>query len=173
MSVDDYYQAILNCMLTFDQSAPYPVDVHRIFCGNLAPMFKDELEKTYKAHLTTQSQNAYHQLTILGDAHRAATVAENSFRILCKLYSLATRMRTVSFRSQSSNPRQRELLQSIEHRHHHLPAMIHRDKIKFVGDALVIILGGIGLRKSFRVLIRTSLAFKQQQMLNSPSIGRK
>jgi hypothetical protein len=28
-------------------------------------MFKDELEKTYKAHLTTQSQNAYHQLTIL------------------------------------------------------------------------------------------------------------
>eukprot|EP00978_Attheya_sp_CCMP212_P043666 scaffold288978_cov52-Attheya_sp.AAC.1 len=59
MSVDDYYQAILNCMLTFDQAAPYPVDVHCIFCGNLAPMFKDELKETYKAHLTTESQNAY------------------------------------------------------------------------------------------------------------------
>ena len=89
MSVDDYYQAILNCMLTFDQSAPYPVDVHRIFCGNLAPMFKDELEKTYKAHLTTQSQNAYHQLTILGDAHRAATVAEKSIHNTMQIVQLS------------------------------------------------------------------------------------
>jgi hypothetical protein len=41
-------------------------------------MFKDELEKTCKAHGTIQIQNAYHQLTILGDAHRAATIAEKS-----------------------------------------------------------------------------------------------
>jgi hypothetical protein len=89
MSVDDYYQAILNCMLTFDQAAPYPVDVHRVFCGNLAPMFKDELEKTYKAHLITQSQNAYHQLTILSDAHRAATVAEKSIHNTMQIVQLS------------------------------------------------------------------------------------
>eukprot|EP00978_Attheya_sp_CCMP212_P023261 scaffold70859_cov51-Attheya_sp.AAC.2 len=89
MSVDDYYQAILNCMLTFDQSAPYPVNVHRVFCGNLAPIFTDELETTYKAHIIMQCQNTYHQLTIVVDAHRAATVAEKSVHNILQIIQLS------------------------------------------------------------------------------------
>eukprot|EP00978_Attheya_sp_CCMP212_P040623 scaffold223865_cov66-Attheya_sp.AAC.4 len=89
MSVDDYSQAIFNYMLTFDQAAPYPIDVHRVFSGNLAPIYKDELEKTYKAHMTIQSQNAYHQLTIPGNGHHAATIGEKSIHNTMQIVQLS------------------------------------------------------------------------------------
>eukprot|EP00978_Attheya_sp_CCMP212_P017199 scaffold45624_cov52-Attheya_sp.AAC.1 len=175
MSVDNYYQAILNCMLTFDQSSPYPVDVHRVFCGNLAPMFKDELEKTYKAHFITQSQNAYHQLTILGDAHRAATVAEKSIHNTMQIVQLSNAnvhgflLSLPVFQS----PAEKAL---VEHRNANEKAPY--DASKQAKNKLGMqwkpwILGGTGSTSSSRAPTRTSRVSKQQLTPSSPSIRRK